>query len=508
MAPGGRTPSRSCRQTEPGFAVVSRLGLDDVVSGSGPTSALAEWAARLRLDDVPPAAVDVARAALLDGIGVAIAGSSHPMARIVSGYVDDLGGRPVAGTLAGGRPTSAENSALVGGVLAHALDFDDTWMPRGGTDQATASHPTCSLVPVAVALGQAERPAGGALLTAVLAGLEAHGKVGFPGRTTIRAGWHGSAVFGAIGAAVAAARLTGLDTDRTRMAIALAATHAAGVNANRGTMTKPYQVGNVAAGAVRAAQLVARGFTAATDPLENPHGFAHAFLDARYWDPDTFVASLDGPLSVLDPGLDMKRYASCLFTHRALDATIEMVARHDLGPDDVDRVTVTTSPGSIVNRPAPRTGLEGKFSLQFTVAQAVLHRRVGYRQFEDAQLRDPAVGALMARVDVREDPSLTSDYALLPRPVRIRLRSGAELADAVVAGAEAWCRPMTAAELADKYLDNTAPVLGDGPAARSLDLLSGLEHRSAAEVAELLALLTAPRALVSGVAARSGTAAP
>jgi 2-methylcitrate dehydratase PrpD len=459
----------------------------------GPTSALSERVARLTLAAVPAAAVEVARAALIDGVGVAIAGSTHQMSRIVSGYVDELGCAPVAGTLAGGRPTSAENSALVGGVAGHALDFDDTWMPGGGTDQATASHPTCSLVPVLVALAQDGATTGAALVESLLAGLEAHGKVGFPGRTTIRAGWHGSAVFGAVGAAVTAARLTGLDATGIRTTIALAVTHAGGLNVNRGTMAKPYQIGNVAAGAVRAAALVARGFTAADDVLEGRHGFAHAFLDDAHWDPERFVASLDGPLSVLDPGIDMKRYASCLFTHRALDATLEMVDRHQVAATDVDRITVTTSPGSIVDRPAPRTGLEGKFSLQFTVAQAVLHRRVGFRQFDDAALRDPALVDLMSRVDVVADPTLTSDYALLPSPVRVRLRSGTELADPVAVGADAWCRRMSADELADKYLDNTGPVLGAEPARRSLDLLARAERLTAEEVGELLAILTSPQ---------------
>jgi 2-methylcitrate dehydratase PrpD len=379
---------------------------------------------------------------------------------------------------------------LVNGVLAHALDFDDTWRPGGGVDQATASHPTCSIVPVLVALGQDGRTTGRDLLEAALAGLEAHGKLGFPGRTTIRSGWHGSAVFGAVGATVAAARLTGLDAGGIRTALALAATHAAGLNANRGTMAKPYQVGNAAAGAVRAVQLVRRGFTGAADIVEAPHGFAHAFLDGEHWDPARFVASLDGPLSVLDPGLDMKRYASCLFTHRALDAVIEMADRYGLTAADVERVTVTTSARTIVDRPAPRTGLEGKFSLQFTIAQAVLRGRVGHRQFGDEELRDPVVAGLMARVDVVRDRSLTSDYALVDRPVRILLRDGRELADPVAAGRDAWCRPMTPDELAAKFLDNTGPVLGDGPARRALGLLAELDDLTSDRVTDLMAILT------------------
>lgn len=459
---------------------------------AGVTALLADWVVGLRPDALPLTAIDVSRAAITDCVGVCLAGSTEPMGRIVSGYADELGARPVAGTLAGGQRTSAETSALVGGVLAHALDYDDTWRPSSTVPQATASHPSCAIVPSLVALGQVRPCTGEELIAAYVAGMQAHGKVGFPGRTTVRVGFHGSAVFGALGAAAAAARLLGLDQQQTEMALSLSAVHAGGLNAHRGTMGKPYQVGNVAAGAVRSALLVQRGFTTAVDGLENHHGFANGFLDLEVWDAAAFPQSLAESLSILDPGIDMKRYASCLFTHRALDATTEMVVRHDLRPEHVDSVHVVASPDSIVNRPDPASGLEAKFSLQYTVARAISSRRVGYRDFADAALADDDIRDLMTRVVVTEDPAFTTAYAFVDRPVRIRLRSGAVLEDPVSVGRTAWCRPMTATEVDEKYLDNTETVLGADRSHRSLALLGKLDALSSTEVAELLELVTEP----------------
>lgn len=453
----------------------------------GATAAAAQWIVRARQDKLPAPAVEAAQEAILDCVGVSVAGAAEPMGVIISDYVQSLGGTEQAGTLAGGRRTTAENAALVTGVLAHALDFDDTWAP-GSSRQQTASHPSCSLVPVLVGLGQALGSTGPELVTAFVTGMQIHGKVGFPGRTTVRPGFHGSAVFGALGAAAAAAQLLRQDARRTAMTLSLAAAHAAGLNSNRGTMGKPYQVGNVAAGAVRAALLVDRGYTAAVDGIEGFHGFAHGILDSQLWDEARFVTSLDESLSILDPGVEMKKYASCLFTHRALDATLQIMRAHDLTAEDVSAVEVIASPASIVNRPEPATGLEAKFSLQYTVAQAIRHGQVGYRMFADDQLRDEALRALMRRVTVTEDPAITSDFPRTAAPVRIRLCSGAVIADPVAIGDAGWCTPMTSAEVEAKYLDNTTAALGAWAAATSLELLRQLSQL--ADPRELFALLT------------------
>lgn len=441
------------------------------------THALAEWVVTLRPEDLPTDVVDAAVDALLDCVGVALGGSASPTGAILREHaaIDATSGGPAATVLGAPFRAPIEMAVLVNGVAAHALDFDDTWSPVAGVAQATASHPSCTVVPVVLALGEQLHATGREVLTAYVAGMEVHGKLGFPGRTTVRTGFHGSAVFGALGAAAAAASLLQLDTSMTAAAFGCAAVHAAGLNANRGTMTKPYQVGAAAAGGVRAARLASRGFTASEVVLDQEDGFLQ-FVDAEEWDPDRIVPSLGAPFSLIDPGIDMKRHASCFFTHRPIDATLEMVGRHDLAPEEVESVDVVAPARSIVNRPEPRTALDAKFSLQFTVAEAVLRHRVPADSFDDSRLATEAVRSMMARVHVHEDPTLDSDYPLVERPVRIARKDGRVLEDPVEAGVERWVLPMARHELIAKYLDLAVPIVGEAVANNGLCQLLALER--------------------------------
>lgn len=446
-----------------------------VSTGKAATAALADWVSSLRPEDVRVEARTAAKLALLDCIGVSIAATREPLGRLVLDYARAGAGSDEAGVLASGIRTSAEQAAFANGVLAHALDYDDTWAPGGGVEQVTASHPTCTLLPALVALGEREDASGEQLLIALVAGYEVHGKLGFPGRTTVRAGFHGSAVFGCVGASAAAARLLGLDASATAVAMAVGVGSAGGTNVNRGTMAKPYQIGNVAAAAVRAGLLARAGLTGPADAIEGHHGFAHGFLDPEQWDERALLADLGGPLSIVRPGVDMKRHASCFLTHRAIDAALQIVRAHDVQPADVAEVTVIAPAGSIVNRPEPTTGIAAKFSLQYTVACAVVSRDVGVARFSDEAIGDPAVTDLMRRVRVVEDRTLTSDFPLLERPVRFVLNGGRVLDDPVSTTEGRWVAAMDEDELVAKFRSATSGSLTPGQQDEAVRRVVGLE---------------------------------
>jgi len=454
----------------------------------GATTAAAEWISGLTIADVPVEARTASKLALLDCIGVAAAATTEPLGRAVLAHARSTAGPPVAGVLASSIRTGAEQAAFANGVLAHALDYDDTWAPPAGVAQVTASHPTCTLLPTLLALGEHEDVSGADLLVALVAGYELHGKLGFPDRTSVRSGFHGSAVFGAVAAAGAAARLVGLDAAGTAVAIAIGAANAAGVNVNRGTMTKPYQIGNVSAGAVRAALLARAGLSGPGDAIEGKHGFAHGFMEADRWDEAVFVQSLGERLSIVRPGVEMKRHASCFLTHRAIDAALQIARTHDLRAADVSSVTVIAPPGSIVNRPRPATGIEAKFSLQYTVARALISRDLGHQHFSEEAIRDAEVSGLMARVAVVEDAALDSDFPLVDRPVEVRLEDGAVLDDAVATPPGHWVAPMEQPELVAKFQSATAQVLAADRQREVVDLVLAME--SCASVRRLGELLT------------------
>jgi 2-methylcitrate dehydratase PrpD len=231
------------------------------------TSAIAEFVVKSRWEECPPQAVDAARRAILDCLGVMLAGSIDPPARIVQRVAEAEGGAPLATVVGTGRRTGATWAALANGTAAHALDFDDT-------NFAMMGHPSAPVLAAALAAGELALADGRALVHAFLLGFEVEttlAEVLNPAH--YHHGWHATCTLGTIGAAAAAARLLGLDAAQTRMAIAVAASQSSGLKENFGTMTKPFHAGHAARSGVLSALLAREGWTASEQALEGPQGF-------------------------------------------------------------------------------------------------------------------------------------------------------------------------------------------------------------------------------------------
>ena len=140
-------------------------------SSRGITEAIARWVAEGSYEELPGEAVHAAKRALLDTLGVAIAGSTQPVGRIVIDYTRDAEGAPQASVIGAGFKTNVANAAFANGVMAHATDYDDTWLPLG--------HPTCSVLPPVFALAEKLGVTGREVILATVVGLEVHGKVGY-----------------------------------------------------------------------------------------------------------------------------------------------------------------------------------------------------------------------------------------------------------------------------------------------------------------------------------------
>src|SRR5213592_834107 len=233
------------------------------------TSVIAEFIVKSRWEDCPVAAVDAARRAILDCVGVMLAGSAEPAARIVQQIAESEGGAPLATIVGTRRRTGAVWAALANGTAAHALDFDDT-------NFAMLGHPSAPVLAAGLAAGELALADGQALVHAFLLGFEVE--------TTLAAvinpehydhGWHATCTLGTLGAAAAAARLLGLDTAQIRTALAVAASQSSGLKENFGTMTKPFHAGHAARSGVLAALLAREGWTASERAIEGPQGFLH-----------------------------------------------------------------------------------------------------------------------------------------------------------------------------------------------------------------------------------------
>ena len=457
----------------------------------GVTEVMCRWIVNTTYDDLPTEAVMAAKRAMLDTLGVTLAGATQPVGRIVINYTRDAGGEAEAGVIAGGMKTTVANAAFASGVMAHALDFDDIWLP--------VSHPSCTVFPAALALGEKQAASGKQLIEAFVVGLEIHGKTGQGLGKWVHMstpGFHTTAIFGVMAAAVASAKLLRLDEWKTRMALAIAASHASGILKGSGTMVKAYHAGNASSGGVRAALLARQGFTGDPDVIGGPRGYAETFMGRGRYDPQATIAGLGNPFHVVFPGIGVKKYPCCYLIHRALDAILRLVMDYDVRPEQVEEVVVTVPHEGWQNRSEVDDGMQAKFSLQYNMAEAILARKIVIESFEDAYVNRPEAKEMMKRVRLEVDPSVPQEYHLASNPVTMSLKDGRLLNSRVDVPHGDWGDPMSLDELLAKYRDNALRVLSPRNCQRTVDLMLGLEKlEDIGELAEIYTQSPASRAL-------------
>ena len=355
-----------------------------------------ELAARItsmKYDDLPEEALYWGKIAILDTIGVTLAGALEEGPRIL----DEVLGLPAGGpSLVFGtrRRASALDAALVNGTAAHALDFDNTAASLGG-------HVAAVMVPAMLAGGEQSERSGRDLLLAHAAGYET-ARIGYglnPEHS--EKGWHPTATLGVFSVTAACARLLGLTLEQTEIALGLATSLAAGTKANFGTMTKPLHAGQCARGGLMAAMLAKKGFTANPEAFEHKQGFLNLFSTDGKYDVKRMLENWGKPLDSVSPGASYKLYPCCYSTHSAVEAARGLVRRHGIfDPEKIERVESRTSSRALAHtdRAQPRSDLEAKFSVQYCVARALIHGQVVMDYFEGDAFKDAAAQALLTKV--------------------------------------------------------------------------------------------------------------
>jgi 2-methylcitrate dehydratase PrpD len=347
----------------------------------------------LNYDDLPEEAIHWGKVAILDTIGVALAGAFEDGPRIL----DEVLGLPASGpslVFGTARRASPLDAALVNGTAAHALDFDNTAASLGG-------HVAAVMVPAMIAAGDAGQSSGRDLLLAHAAGYET-GRIGYglnPEHS--EKGWHPTSTLGVFAVTAACARLLGLTAEQTEIALGLATSLAAGTKANFGTMTKPLHAGQCARAGLLAAMLAKKGFTANPDAFEHKQGFLKLFSADGDYDVARMLENWGKPLDSVSPGASYKLYPCCYSTHSAVEAARNLVRQHGrLDPAQIERVDSQTSARALAHtdRAQPRSPLEAKFSVQYCVARALIHGEVVMDHFEGDAFRAPVAQALLSKV--------------------------------------------------------------------------------------------------------------
>ncbi len=450
------------------------------------TRKFAEYVTTAGLEDFPPEAIHAAKAAIIDCLGCMLAGSREPLAGVLCDYVDALGGAPAATVVGRGFKTSTPEAALINGAMSHALDYDDVTF-------ITKTHPSAVLIPAALPLAEELGATGGEMLLAYLVGFEVACAVGDAISPAYYddLGWHPTGPLGTLGAAAAASRLLGLDEDRTAMAISLAASQAAGLRQNFGTMTKPYHAGAACRSGITAAKLVQAGFTAANDALEGRFGFMRAFSGGSGYDPQQAAASLGARCYMVDSGIEIKKYPCCGSSHLALDATAKLLQRESLTADQVDRIDVLVDfdpPRSLIHS-RPTGGLEGKFSMQYCLAAEILDGRIGLSSFSDEQVMRPEAQALLPRIEMRRHPGYEGQLSWTEayNQVEVHTKDGRVLTERAERATTGALRGATMEEVRSKFRDCASLALTAADASATLEMLDNLEDAGpVGPLAELL----------------------
>lgn len=448
---------------------------------AGLTRNLAQFVATFSAERLPAQAIETAKRGFIDCLGVMIGGRDEEVVRILLAQ-SRCGPDGEAHVLFDrGFATTAE-AALFNATAAHALDYDDT-----GLD----GHPSVALVPALLAEGERLGAAGADLIAGYVAGYETwaelvsrdedkhHGK-----------GWHPTAVFGTLAAAAAAALLARLAPEQTASALGIAASMAAGLVANFGSMVKALQVGRAAQGGVLAARLAAGGLTASADALEHRAGFLQAFSPRGRVRVDGEIAA-GRDWHILRYGLNVKRYPVCYAMHRSIDAALELAERHDLRPEQVTGVELRIGPhqAGMLRHSSPENALDAKFSAEFAMAAALTARRVGLAELSDSFVRSAGVRALMpkVRVSISEEPNPEEPLFARHDEVSIRLADGTVLESGPVRYAKGHARnPLELAELRAKFSDCVGEALAQARRDALFERLSRLE--TLADTAVLYAL--------------------
>lgn len=450
------------------------------------TEGIAKFIAEISYTQLPTAAIDAGKMAIIDCLGVALAGCEEISGKIASEYVRDSG-RSEAGVIGGGFKTSVEQAAWVNGIKAHALDYDDYFVP----DYSTPYHPTVAILPPVLAVAERYNLSGRDVLLAYITGFEVEAKIALVcAKQQYDLGWHTTSTLGSIGAAVAIAKMLKLDEEKTRMALGIAGSLSAGLRKNFGTMTKPLHAGEAAKNGVVAATLAQRGFTADRNILDSPLGFYEVLGREVGSEGVKTSQGVRTEFYIVSPGIAFKPYPSCAYSHWAIDAVLDLKREASIGSTNIVGIECRTSSAlpSLLIHSRPTTALEGKFSLEFCVAIALTDGEVSLKQFTDERVKDLAVQELIKKIEHVHPPEMGLGLTNRGGELVIKLQNGEVHSRKIDIAKGAPENSLSKEEMDNKYRDCVRLSLSPEDTDKSLRLLSHLE--SVANIAEIMDIFT------------------
>src|ERR1700682_4710526 len=421
----------------------------------GLTDYVGRFVATMTYEQIPEQVIELGKKSILDGLGLALAGSRAETGPISRKYVEQVGAGNGKATIIGStQRTSPRFAALLNGISIHADDFDDTQL-AAARDRVYGllMHPTVPVLPAIFALAEQRAVTGKEWMLAYHVGAEVECKIAESiSPRHYQDGFHTTGTCGPFGSAAACARLLNFDLSKTLNTFGLAASQSGGLRENFGTMTKPFQAGHAAETGLVSAEMVALGWTAAEQILEADRGFFHAFGGS--YDPSAILHRLGKPWTFASPGVSLKPYPSGSLTHPAMTELARLIEANKIQAAQVEKVDIGANHNMTTTllHHQPNTGLEAKFSMEFCLAILLLERKAGLGQFSDKVVARPDVQEMIRRINFYVDPEAESaGYDKMTSILKVHMKGGGVITGRADFGKGSPAHPMSFDETATKF---------------------------------------------------------
>jgi len=422
--------------------------------GEGLTREVTAFVLDTGYEKIPGEVIELGKKSILDGLGLALSGSVAESGEIVQRYLESQGLSGEATVIGTGLRVQERFAAFANGIGVHADDYDDTQLAvQKDRVYGLLTHPTAPCLPAALAVAEQHDRSGRDLILAYNLGLEVETKISEAmSPRHYQHGFHSTATCGVFASASAVAKLYELDSDATIRALAIAASQAAGLRENFGTMTKPFHAGRAAEAGVIAADLAKAGWTATDKILESPRGFFQAHGGG--YTLEALHGKLGNPWTFMDPGVSIKPHPSGSLTHPGMTKMLELITEHNIQPDDVEKVDVGTNhnmPNALIHH-QPTDELQAKFSMEFCMAILLLERRGALPEFTDEVVNSTDVQDMISRVNFGVHPEAeAAGYDKMTTIIDIQLKDGQIISGRADFGKGSPANPMSYDEVADKF---------------------------------------------------------
>jgi 2-methylcitrate dehydratase PrpD len=438
-------------------ATLANGSLSAVASASSPaqtttkapdvTRYVSEFIANTKFSNIPADVMELGKKSILDGFGLALAGSKASLAPLVQQYLKALnctdGKASIIGTNVRVHPRFA---AFANGIAIHSDDYDDT-----AINDVNVVHPTVPVLPPVFALCESGHRSGKELLTAFHVGVEAGCKIAQAiSPRHFNDGFHPTGTIGSFCSAAACSKLLGLNAQQSAYALGIAAAEAGGLRDNFGSMTKPFQAGHAAENGSVAADLALLGWTSGEGILEAPRGYFRAAGGG--FDAASIMNRLGNPWTYASPGVLIKRFPCGTIQQPAMDEILRLIQQNNIKASDVAMVDVGGDAIDVETlfHHRPTSGLEGKFSMEFCLSILLLDRKATLAQYTDSTVQRADVQDMIRRVNYHVSPD--AENKMGSNVLKITLKDGRVFADKGRLAKGSPERPMSYDEVAEKFI--------------------------------------------------------